>query len=191
MRTTEWRSDHPVKFFNVVAGQWQEKRGNGTVIYYHATHTHNIDEMSEAFDASRRWYSEWFMPFPWQDLKLSEFPALAGYAQGFPTNITFSEGIGFLTKSDPRANAAFMVTAHEAAHQWWGNNLLPGEGPGGNILSVGMAHFPTILLFDQVKGPTSESSSANASRTATATGAKSTPSAPWSRSTAASVAIRR
>ncbi len=153
MRTTEWRSDHPVKFFNVVAGRWQEKQGEGTVIYYHANHPYNIDEMSEALDASRRWYSEWFMPFPWHELKVSEFPALAFYAQGFPTNITFSEGIGFLTKSDPRANAAFMVTAHEAAHQWWGNILLPGQGPGGDILSEGMAHFSTILLFEQVKGP--------------------------------------
>jgi hypothetical protein len=93
------------------------------------------------------------MPFPWKNLKVSEFPALDTYAQGFPTNISFSEGIGFLTKSDPRANLAFMVTAHEAAHQWWGNILLPSEGPGGNILSEGMAHFSTMLLFDQVKGP--------------------------------------
>jgi hypothetical protein len=151
-RVTEWRSDHPVNFFNVVAGRWAERRGQGTVIYHHPSHTHNLDEMSEALDAARRWYSEWFMPYPWRELKLSEFPALAGYAQGFPTNITFSEALGFLTKSEPRANAAFMVTAHEAAHQWWGNLLLPGKGPSGNILSEGLAHFSTILLFDQVKG---------------------------------------
>jgi ABC-2 type transport system permease protein len=153
LRTTVWESDHPVKFFNVIAGRWKVKQGNGTTIYYHAGHGYNIDEMSEALDASRRYYSEWFMPFPWKDLKVSEFPALASYAQGFPTNISFSESIGFLTKSDPRANLAFMVTAHEAAHQWWGNILLPGRGPGGNILSEGMAHFSTMLLFDQVKGP--------------------------------------
>jgi hypothetical protein len=151
-RTTEWRSDHPIKLFNVVAGRWAVKEGNGTTIYYHPEHAYNIEEMSEALDASRKYYSEWFMPFPWERLKLSEFPALASYAQGFATNITFSESIGFLTKSDPRANLAFMVTAHEAAHQWWGNILLPGEGPGGNILSEGMAHFSTMLLFDQVKG---------------------------------------
>lgn len=48
---------------------------------------------------------------------------------------------------------AFLVTAHESAHQWWGNILLPGEGPGGDILAEGMAHFSTILLYDQVKGP--------------------------------------
>jgi ABC-2 type transport system permease protein len=153
LRTSVWESDHPVRFFNVVGGRWKEKRGNGTVIYYHPEHEYNIAEMSAAFDASRRWYSEWFHPFPWRELKLSEFPNLAGYAQGFPTNITFSEGIGFLTESDVKTDAVFLVTAHETAHQWWGNLLTPGKGPGGNILSEGTSHFSTLLLMEQVKGP--------------------------------------
>ncbi|HLN30950.1 MAG TPA: ABC transporter permease subunit [Gemmataceae bacterium] len=152
-RTTVWQSDHPLRFFNIVAGRWAEKRGKDTVVYYYPGHTYNIDEISEALDAARHYYSEWFYPYPWQELKLSEFPNLASYAQGFGTNITFSEGIGFLTKSEPKTDLAFMVTAHEAAHQWWGNILLPGRGPGCNILSEGMAHFSTMLLFDQVKGP--------------------------------------
>jgi ABC-2 type transport system permease protein len=152
-RTVEWRSDHPVRFFNVVAGRWAERRGNGTAVYYHPGHGYNIDEISEALDASRKYYSEWFYPYPWKLLKLSEFPNYASYAQGFATNITFSEGIGFLTRSDSQSDTAFMVTAHEAAHQWWGNILTPGKGPNGNILSEGMAHFSTALLFEQVKGP--------------------------------------
>ncbi|MCY2958701.1 MAG: M1 family aminopeptidase [Planctomycetota bacterium] len=151
-RTFTWESDHPVTFFNVVAGRWSERRGEGVVVYHHPDHVWNIDEITRTLEASRRRYSEWFAPFPWQELKLSEFPALAGYAQGFPTNITFSESIGFLTRSDPRANAAFMVTAHEAAHQWWGNMLNPGKGPGGNVLSEGMAHFSTILLHESELG---------------------------------------
>ena len=77
---------------------------------------------------------------------------MASYAQGFPTNITFSEGIGFLTKSSPEVHVAFEITGHEAAHQWWGNILTPGKGPGGNILSEGTAHFSTILLVEQTKG---------------------------------------
>jgi len=135
-----------------VAGKWDVVRGQGTAIFHHPDHTYNLDEMLEALDAARWFYSKWFFPFPWEELKISEFPNHATYAQGFPTNITFSEGIGFLTKSDPRANTAFMVTAHESAHQWWGNILAPGDRPGGNILSEGMAHFSTILLFEQVKG---------------------------------------
>jgi ABC-2 type transport system permease protein len=152
-RTQVWETDHPVKILNIVCGKWKVKQGNGTTIFYNPAHPYNIDEMSATLDAARRWYSEWFMPYPWRELKLSEFPALAGYAQGFGTNITFSENIGFLTKNDAKTDATFLVTAHEAAHQWWGNILTPANGPNGNFLSEGMAHFSTLLLFDKVKGP--------------------------------------
>lgn len=151
-RTVVWVSDHPVRLFNVVAGKWKVRRGHGTAIYYYPGHPYNIDEMIGVLDAARRYYSEWFYPFPWKELKLSEFPNLAGYAQGFPTNITFSESIGFLTKSDTKTNAVFLVTAHETAHQWWGNIVTPGKGPGADILSEGMSHFSTALLMQQVKG---------------------------------------
>jgi ABC-type Na+ efflux pump permease subunit len=151
-RTVVWESDQPVNFYNIVAGRWEVRKGNGTAVYYHKGHPYNIGEMVEALDAARTYYSEWFWPYPWRELKLSEFPALASYAQGFPTDITFSESIGFLTESSPKANAAFMVTAHEAAHQWWGNLIAPGKGPGGNLLSEGTSHFSTMLLFEQVKG---------------------------------------
>ncbi len=151
-RITEFRSDVPVMAYNVVAGKWAVRKGKGTALYYHPAHTYNIDEMIDAMDNARQWYGTWFGAFPWKELRISEFPNLAGYAQGFPTNITFSEGIGFLTKSEPKTNLAFMVTAHEIAHQWWGNMLQPGQGPGSNILSEGMAHFSTAMLIEQVKG---------------------------------------
>jgi ABC-type transport system involved in multi-copper enzyme maturation permease subunit len=151
-RTVVWESDHPVSFWNVVAGKWAVERGEGTAVFYDASHRYNLAEIREALDAARRYCSDWFYPFPWGELKLSEFPALATYAQGFPTNITFSEGVGFLTRSTPEIHAAFEITAHEAAHQWWGNILTPGKGPGGNILSEGTAHFSVILLVEQTKG---------------------------------------
>jgi len=152
LRTVTWRSDQPVRFYNVVGGRWDVRRGEKTAIYHHPPHTYNLDEMIEALDGARHHYSEWFQPFPWEELRVSEFAAYAAYAQGFPTNITFSEEIGFLVEGDARTNPAFHVTAHEAAHQWWGNLLMPGEGPGGNLLSEGTANFSTILLFDAVKG---------------------------------------
>ncbi|MCC6930436.1 MAG: ABC transporter permease [Gemmatimonadaceae bacterium] len=151
-RTATWITETPVMSFNVVAGALLERRGEGTALYYNAQHPYNIDEMMLALNSARRWYGEWFGTFPWKLLKVTEFPNLAGYAQGFPTNITFSEGIGFLTKNDARTNPAFMVTAHEIAHQWWGNMLQPGYGPGANLLSEGMSHFSTMLLVEQVKG---------------------------------------
>jgi len=149
--TVVWESDHPVRLLNVVAGKWDVWRGEGTEIYYHPEHSYNIDEMGLSLDASRRWYSEWFAPFAWTTLRVNEFRA-GGGAQGYPTNITYSESIGFLTKNDLRSLLVFWVTAHEAAHQWWGNMLTPGDGPGGNIISEGMANFSTLLLMEQIKG---------------------------------------
>jgi hypothetical protein len=151
-RVTEWKSDHPVRIWNVVAGRWKVKRGEGVAVYYDPQHPYNVDEMLEALKGARRWYGEWFAPFPWRELRLSEFAGLATYAQGSPGNITFSENIGFLTRSKPEANAAFWITAHESAHQWWPNIAMAGQGPGGEVLSEGMAHFSTILLTEQVKG---------------------------------------
>ena len=152
-RTQVWETDYPVKILNIVGGRWKVKEGDGTAVYYYEGHPYNVDEMTRALDASRKWFSEWFTPYPWRELKLSEFPGLANYAQGFGTNITFSENIGFLTKNDAKTDATFLVTAHEAAHQWWGNMLTPANGPGGDFLSEGAAHFSVLLLFEQVKGP--------------------------------------
>jgi ABC-type transport system involved in multi-copper enzyme maturation permease subunit len=152
-RTQVWETDHPIKILNIVCGRWAVKQGEATTVFYHPAHAYNVDEMSATLDAARRWYSEWFLPYPWRELKLSEFPALAGYAQGFGTNITFSENIGFLTRNTASTDATFLVTAHEAAHQWWGNILTPANGPNGDFLSEGTAHFSTLLLFEKVKGP--------------------------------------
>jgi hypothetical protein len=151
-RRTEWRTDSPVRIFNVVAGQWQVRERDGVAIYHDERHPYNVDEMLDALTAARRWYGEWFAPLPWKTLRLSEFAGLPTYAQAPPGNITFSENIGFLTKSQPDANAAFWITAHEAAHQWWPNLAMVGEGPGTEVLSEGMAHFSTILLCEQARG---------------------------------------
>ncbi|MFH1766369.1 MAG: M1 family aminopeptidase, partial [Gemmatimonadota bacterium] len=149
--TVVWESGYPVRLLNVVAGRWDVWRGEGTEIYYHPEHSYNIEEMGLSLDASRRWYAEWFAPFPWTTLRVNEFRAEGG-AQGYPTNITYSESIGFLTKNDLRTLLVFWVTAHEAAHQWWGNVLTPGDGPGGGIISEGMANFSTLLLTEKIKG---------------------------------------
>lgn len=151
-RTTEWRTVEPVRIFNVIAGNWQVKERDGVAIYYNKRHPYNVDEMLDALAASRKWFGEWFAPLPWKTLRVSEFAGLPTYAQAPPGNISFSENIGFLSRSKPDANAAFWITAHEAAHQWWPNMAMVGDGPGCEVLSEGMAHFSTILLCEQARG---------------------------------------
>ena len=129
-RVTEWRTDHPVRIFNLVAGRWAEKQRDGVAVYYDPRHPYNVDEMLDALAGARRWYGEWFAPYPWKTLRLSEFAGWPTYAQAPPGNITFSENIGFLTRSKPDANAAFWIAAHESAHMWWPNIAMVADGPG-------------------------------------------------------------
>jgi hypothetical protein len=153
-KTVEWKTDHPVRFFNLVGGPLVETKGKVTSIFHSPRHDYRTQRMAEMLDAARTYYSQWFHPYPWRDLKITEFPGVATYAQGFPGNISFSEGIGFLTKNDEETehDLADFVVAHESAHQWWGNIVTPGKGPGGNVLSEGMANFASALLIEQVRG---------------------------------------
>ncbi|MBV8203100.1 MAG: hypothetical protein JOZ15_20995 [Acidobacteria bacterium] len=152
-RTWLWESDYPLRVINVAAGRWTVRRGPGTAVYYYPGHPYNVDSILAALNGARRYYAEWFGPYPWRELRLNEFPAIAGYGQGNATNIFFSEAVGFLALTTPRSDLAFAVTAHEAAHQWWGHILAAGDGPGGIILAEGAANFSTMLLLDQVRGP--------------------------------------
>jgi ABC-type transport system involved in multi-copper enzyme maturation permease subunit len=152
-RTAVWESDYPVRVFNVAAGRWQVKRGElGTAVYYDRHHPYNVDTLVAALDGARRWYAEWFGPYPWRELRLNEFPNYAEYARGNATNIFFSEGVGFLTLRSPESDQAFEIAAHESAHQWWGHILAGGEGPGGIVLAEGAANFATMMLVEQVRG---------------------------------------
>ena len=150
--TVVWESRYPVLAVNIVAGRWEVRRRDGAAVFYHPGHSYNVEEMLDALAAARSRFSEWFYPYPWKELRLSEFPNQVSNAQGFPTNISFSEGSGFLSKRDPKVGAAFLVTAHEAAHQWWGNLLNPGEGPGADVLVEGMAHYSALLLQESERG---------------------------------------
>ena len=151
-RVTEWRTDQPVRIFNLIAGKWSVKKREGVAVYYDPRHPFNVDEMLDALEGSRRWYGEWFAPYPWKTLRLSEFAGWPSYAQAPAGNISFSENIGFLTRSKPDANAAFWIAGHESAHMWWPNMAMTSDGPGANVLSEGMAHFSTLLLTEKVRG---------------------------------------
>lgn len=152
-KTVIWESDYPIRVFNMVAGRWEVAEGEeGTSVFHHPGHSANVEVMLEALDGARRHYSEWFHPYPWRELRLNEFPALATYAMGNATNILFSENTGFL--ADPSdTNGAFAIAAHEAAHSWFGHIVGNGGGPGGIVLSEGGAHFATLMLIEELRGP--------------------------------------
>jgi hypothetical protein len=162
-RRVVWTTEHPVRFFNIVGGPLKAAPGRRSTVYFHPRTEHNVPTMVRALDAAREKYSEWFVEYPWTNLRVTEFPGLAGYAQGFPGNISFSENIGYLSKplkvtdattgrEEGKIDAAFYIVAHEAGHQWWGNIVTPGKGPGGNIISEGLAEFSALMLVHHELG---------------------------------------
>jgi hypothetical protein len=91
------------------------------------------------------------MPYP--RFRLAEFPGLDTFATSMQGLIPFSENFGFLCRADGAFDQAFGVAAHEAAHQWWGNLVIPSESPGSRVLMEGMANFSAALLYEEEKGP--------------------------------------
>ena len=77
-----------------------------------------------------------------------------------------------------------MVTAHEAAHQWWGNMVAPGKGPGGNLVSEGTATSRRCSSSSRSRALRARIEFAGRSRTPTPRPAAPTPNAPSSRPTA-------
>ncbi|MEM8558567.1 MAG: M1 family aminopeptidase, partial [Bacteroidota bacterium] len=159
--TVVWATDHPVRALNLMAGRWDEVtrpfEGGTNAVYHHPGHAYHIDAMLDAMALARTHYSDWFGPYPWRDLRINEFPDLQTNATAFPTNISMSESAGFLTR--PPANAdqatadlAFVVTAHEVAHMWWGHLVAAAEGPGTGVLIEGMADYATLLLIEEAFG---------------------------------------
>jgi ABC-2 type transport system permease protein len=149
---TVWETTHPIVALNVVGARYTARRADGVAVYHHPAHTASVEVMLTTLAAARRRYAEWFAPFPWTELRLSEYPDLSSQATSYATNIVFSEGLGFLTSSGPHGGLAFAVTAHEAAHQWWGHLLTAGNGPGTGFLIEGMADYATLLLYGAERG---------------------------------------
>ncbi len=152
-REFEFASDGLIYFFPVMAGRWVERRDGSTAVYHSARHPQNAEKILDALAKSRAFYAEAFTPFPYEDLRIAEFPRHGSFAMGYPTLIPFSEAIGFLTK-DPKdlPNLNFYVTAHEVAHQWWGTVVWPAHAKGSPVLTEGLANYASLLAAERFEG---------------------------------------
>lgn len=133
----------------------KRRAGNVDVeLYWHPGHPQNVDRMLEAAVSSIRTFEQSFGPYRLGVLRMVEVPRqrFAGYAS--PGIIWFVEDRTPLTDArDP--NRADMVTrrvVHEVAHQWWGHQLSPRDGPGSSMLVETFAKHSESMMIQRLRG---------------------------------------
>lgn len=121
-------------------------------IYFHPAHKFNVARMMQGLKDGLNYYSKNFGAAPTSTIRIVEFPKYSTNAQSFPGIIAFSEGVGFVLKvSDPAKNldVPYYATAHELAHQWWGQQVIAADAPGKEMLSEGLAQYSALMVMDQ------------------------------------------
>ena len=56
----------PSAFSTLWRDDGRSSAARGRPVFYHPGHPYNVEEILERLDASRKYYSEWFFPYPWK-----------------------------------------------------------------------------------------------------------------------------
>ncbi len=122
-------------------------------VFYHPAHTFNVDRMVRSMQASLEYYTREFGPYQFNELRIVEFPRYATFARAHPQTIAFSEGSAFLTRVDSGdVDRPFFVTAHEAAHQWWGGQVSGARVQGAALLTETLAMYSSMMVMEKTYG---------------------------------------
>jgi len=119
--------------YEVTRSEWN---GVAIEVYHHPGHDDNVDRMMDAARKSLAYFAANFGPYQHRHLRIVEFPRYVRDGTSFPGLIALSEALGFNARLDGEViDYPFYVTAHEVAHQWWGQQMV-----GANVQGVGMLH---------------------------------------------------
>lgn len=118
-------------------------------IYYHRGHNYNLERMMESMRYALDYYSANFSPYPYEQIRIMEFPRYDQFAQSFPTAVPFSEAMGFVLNIDDEQDVdmAFYITAHELAHQWWGLQVEAANVQGRNMILETLTQYSAIMVL--------------------------------------------
>jgi aminopeptidase N len=129
-------------------------KGVGIELYYHPTHTFNVERFARAVRASLDYYTKNFGPYPHRQIRVAEFPRYANLAHAYPGTIAQAEATGWLTKVDEsrEVDLASMTVAREVAQQWWGFQVIPAAVEGAPAVSEVLAQYSALLVIEKLYG---------------------------------------
>lgn len=147
-------------FYAILSGRYAKKvdkwNNVNLEIYYHPAHQFNVDRMMQGLKDGLDYYSKNFGTFTGSQVRIVEFPRYSNVAQSFPGTIAFSEGVGFILKvanTNTDLDVPYYVTAHELAHQWWGQQVVEADMPGSSMISEGLAQYSALMVMRQAYPP--------------------------------------
>ena len=152
--------DRPIlAFFATLSARYtvtrEEHNGVALEIYHLAEHDFALPSMLQASRDGLDYFAENFSPYLYRQFRILEFPQYQSFAQAFPNTIPYSEGIGFLYRTeegDDKVDLAYFVTAHELAHQWWAHQVIGGDGQGSTMFSEGLAEYSALTVMEKRYG---------------------------------------
>jgi ABC-2 type transport system permease protein len=154
-RYFRYATDAPIRnnfaFFSA-AYAVREARWNDVEIqiFHHPAHALNVDRMVSGVQASLEYLTQRLGPYPHREIRFVEQPGRRRTLFSNPVNIRYQEGFSFINPvGDPRGiDLPFAVVAHEVAHQWWGNQLLPAAVEGAPILTESLAWYSALEIVE-------------------------------------------
>lgn len=135
--TYEWFVSNPINNYNVAVNAaryahfsdtYEGERGNLTLDYYPLDH--HLDTARKQFQQVKpmmQCFESWFGPFPWYEdgFKLVETPHLGmEHQSAIAYGNRYKNGYLGRDRSETGHGLKWdFIIIHEAAHEWWGNNL--------------------------------------------------------------------
>lgn len=150
-----------LNFYNYVSGKFEVKKDKwkdiNLEIYYHKTHTYNLDRFVRGMKKSLDYYTENFSPYQHKQVRIIEFPRYyGGFAQSFANTIPFSESAGFIASVEDSEEAGvdypFSITAHELAHQWWAHQVIGARVQGATLMSESLSEYSSLKVLEKEYG---------------------------------------
>ncbi|MES2317601.1 MAG: M1 family aminopeptidase [Pseudomonadota bacterium] len=155
----QYKMDKPIlPFFSYQSGAWEVKqaawRGVPIEVYYDKKHAYNIDSMIKGTQGALDYNTANFGPYPHKHVRILETPLYQSFARSFPGTIPFSESLGFISDMrDPDGiDHVFYVTAHEIAHQWWGDQVIAANVQGGAMVTESLAEYSALMALEKQFG---------------------------------------
>lgn len=160
-RYFNYKMESPIKdYYGFNAGSFELRKDTwqdvSLEIYYHPWHTYNLDRMMNALKGALEYNSHYFSPYQHRQARIIEFPITLGkHGTTFANSIPMSEiyFISDVDDDDPESiDLPFYVTAHEMAHQWWGNQLIPADVLGAKLLTESLAEYTALRVSQRALG---------------------------------------